>query len=374
MTTAADDSAVEDAFEAILAGRPVPEGAAGLAAFAGAVRASATQAGRPNAALAELLATGLLTDQSSPSVRTARSAGSAPVRRPSRVRNRRRFAMIFPVLVAKFLSAGAVAQAAAGAGIVVVAVTGAGAVGVLPDPLQNTVATAVETVTPFDLEGGEVAPEDEAVVDESPTEEEPAPEEPATEEPATEEPATEEPATEEPAVEIPVEDSPFSAEAWALEGPDAYPSFGAWVSEGARHGAAKDLGVRFGELVSSRARQKGLDAEELEAEGVDLDELTDATTEPAPAGEVEVTETKVQKAEPQAGTTHRGNGTPAGSNGTPAGSSGKVADGNGTGAGNGTPAGSNGKVADSNGTGPGNAAGPGNGNGNGNGNKGNGRN
>jgi hypothetical protein len=388
MTTAADDSAVEDAFEAILAGRPVPEGAAGLAAFAGAVRASATQAGRPNAALAELLATGLLTDQSSPSVRTARSAGSAPVRRPSRVRNRRRFAMIFPVLVAKFLSAGAVAQAAAGAGIVVVAVTGAGAVGVLPDPLQNTVATAVETVTPFDLEGGEVAPEDEAVVDESPTEEEPAAEEPAaeepaTEEPATEEPATEEPATEEPAVEIPVEDSAFSAEAWALEGPDAYPSFGAWVSEGARHGAAKDLGVRFGELVSSRARQKGLDAEELEAEGVDLDELTDATTEPATAGEVEVTETKVQKAEPQVGTTHRGNGTPAGSNGTPAGSNGTPADSNGTpadsngtGAGNGTPAGSNGKVADSNGTGPGNAAGNGNGNGNGNGagGKGNGRN
>jgi hypothetical protein len=371
MTTAADDSAVEDAFEAILAGRPVPEGAAGLAAFAGAVRASATQAGRPNAALAELLATGLLTDQSSPSVRTARSAGSAPVRRPSRVRNRRRFAMIFPVLVAKFLSAGAVAQAAAGAGIVVVAVTGAGAVGVLPDPLQNTVATEVETVTPFDVEGGEVAPEDEAVVDESPTEEEPA-----TEEPATEEPATEEPATEEPAVEIPVEDSAFSAEAWALEGPDAYPSFGAWVSEGARHGAAKDLGVRFGELVSSRARQKGLDAEELEAEGVDLDELTDATTEPATAGEVEVTETKVQKAEPQVGTTHRGNGTPAGSNGTPAGSNGTPADSNGTGAGNGTPAGSNGKVADSNGTGPGNAAGNGNGNGNGNGagGKGNGRN
>ena len=41
MTTAADDSAAEDAFEAILAGRPVPERAAGLAAFTGAVRASA---------------------------------------------------------------------------------------------------------------------------------------------------------------------------------------------------------------------------------------------------------------------------------------------------------------------------------------------
>ena len=78
MTTAADDSAVEDAFEALLAGRPVPEGAAGLAAFTEAVRTSATRQGRPNAALAELLATGLLADQSSPSVRTATSAGSAP--------------------------------------------------------------------------------------------------------------------------------------------------------------------------------------------------------------------------------------------------------------------------------------------------------
>ena len=83
MTTPADDSAVEDAFEAYLAGRPVPEGAAGLAAFAEAVRATATLPGRPTAALAELLATGLLTDQSSPSVRTATSAGSSPERRPA---------------------------------------------------------------------------------------------------------------------------------------------------------------------------------------------------------------------------------------------------------------------------------------------------
>ena len=116
MTTAADDTADEAAFEAFLAGRPVPEEAADLAAFAGAVRATATQPGRPNAALAELLATGLLTDQSSPSTRTAPSAGSPP--RRSRVRRRRRFAMFFPALLAKFLSAGAVAQAATGAGIV----------------------------------------------------------------------------------------------------------------------------------------------------------------------------------------------------------------------------------------------------------------
>ena len=137
MTTAADDTAGEAAVEAFLAGRPVPEEAADLAAFAGAVRATATLPGRPNAALAELLATGLITDQSSPSTRTAPSAGSSP--RRSRVRRRRRFAMFFPALLAKFLSAGAVAQAASGAGIVVVALTGAGVVGVLPRPVHDTI-------------------------------------------------------------------------------------------------------------------------------------------------------------------------------------------------------------------------------------------
>ncbi len=122
MTTPADDLATEAAFEAFLVGRVVPEQAAstfdGVAAFAGAVRASATQPGRPNAALAELLATGLLTDQSSPSTRTAGAAGPTPSRR-ARVR-RRRFAMFFPALLAKLLSAGAVAQAATGAGVVLV--------------------------------------------------------------------------------------------------------------------------------------------------------------------------------------------------------------------------------------------------------------
>jgi uncharacterized membrane protein YgcG len=301
MTTAADDSVVEDAFEALLAGRPVPEGAAGLAAFTEAVRASATRPGRPSAALAELLTTGLLTDQSSPSARTAPSAGAPPSRRDARTRNRRRFAMIFPVLLAKLLSAGAVAQAAAGAGIVVVAVTGAGVAGVLPDPLQDTVATAVETVTPLEL-----TDDDEIVPEDGSTGEEPLPE-------TT--PVVEEPTDEDVVDELPAEDAEFSAAAWAEEGPDAYPSFGAWVSEGARHGAHKELGVRFGELVSSRAREKGLDAEELEAEGVDLDALTDVTTEPAPEEETEVAQTEPQEDESAVATPQRGNGKAAGGNG-----------------------------------------------------------
>jgi hypothetical protein len=134
MTTAADDRASEGAFEALLAGRPAPEGAAGLAAFTGAVRGAATQPGRPSAALAELLSTGLLTDQSSPSARTAPAAAGTPV--GPRSRTRRRLTVIVPALIAKLLSAGAVAQAAAGAGVAVVVVAGAGTVGVLPGETQ----------------------------------------------------------------------------------------------------------------------------------------------------------------------------------------------------------------------------------------------
>ncbi|TQN37707.1 hypothetical protein FHU33_4371 [Blastococcus colisei] len=315
MTTAADDRAVEDAFEAYLAGRPVPEEGADLASFAGAVRATATRSGRPNSALAELLATGLLTDQPSPSARTARSAGSPPPRGP-RIRNRRRFAMILPALIAKLLSAGAVAQAATGAGVALVVVTGAGAAGVLPDPLQNTVAAAVETVTPLELpEGGEGEPVEEPTI-----------EEPVAEEPVADEPATDEPATDEGAEEVPAGETAFSAEAWATQGPDAYSSFGAWVSAGAEHDMAEVLGVRFGELVSARARDKGMDAADLEAEGVDLAALgLDGADLEDPADETTAPAPEVAAESPAAGATaptQRGGGR---------GNAGKPADGQGSG-------------------------------------------
>ncbi len=54
-------------------------------------------------------------------------------------------------VVAKVAAAGTVAQATAGLGIALAGVTGAGAAGVLPVTVQDTVAAAVETVTPFDL-------------------------------------------------------------------------------------------------------------------------------------------------------------------------------------------------------------------------------
>ncbi len=136
--TPAADTAAEKAFEALLAGRPVPPGVQGfgsVAAFTGAVRATATQPGRPNAALAELLTNGLIVDQPSPSSRTAK--------------RRRRRMWFFTAIIAKIASAGAVAQAATGAAIVLVGFTGAGAAGVLPTSVQHTFATVVDHVTPL---------------------------------------------------------------------------------------------------------------------------------------------------------------------------------------------------------------------------------
>jgi hypothetical protein len=245
MTTAADDSAAEDAFEALLAGRPVPGEAAGLAAFAEAVRTTANSPGRPNAALAELLATGLLTDQSSPSARTARSAGVPPSRR-SRVRNRRRFMLIFPALLAKLLSAGAVAQAATGAGVVVVVFTGAGAAGVLPNPVQSTFSSIVGSET-----SEEVATAGDETTEATPTEA------PATEDPAlgSEADVTETVETSEvtdPAEPTEAEDGDLTLVEWQ-RGPAADQSFGDWVSDGA------ECGFKDGQTISYWAHQKNVD-------------------------------------------------------------------------------------------------------------------
>lgn len=140
MTTPADETAVEEAFEAYLAGRTVPSVGADLACFADAVRASATQPGRPSDALAELLATGLLTDLSSSSARTTRSAPSG---------RRRRTRMFLPALFAKLASAGLLTKAATVAGVAVVGLATAGFSGHLPDPAQHTFATVVDFATPL---------------------------------------------------------------------------------------------------------------------------------------------------------------------------------------------------------------------------------
>jgi hypothetical protein len=246
MTTPADDFAAERAFEALLAGRGVPEEAAGLAAFTGAVRASATQPGRPNAALAELLATGLLTDQSSPSIRTAVAAEPPPSRR-ARVR-RRRFAMIFPALLAKFLSASALAQAATGATVVVVAVTGAGATGVLGEDVQDGLATVVGADEP----GNEVTATATATGDLDPT---------------TDPGAV--PATVETTAPVTPELTP---EEWIENGPIEGQKFSDWLH------LAYPSGKVDGQIVSKFAREKHLSAEELqELEDIEgLEDIEDA--------------------------------------------------------------------------------------------------
>ena len=265
MTTPADDLALEEAFEASLAGRPVPCEAADLAAFTGAVRSTATQPGRPNAALAELLATGLLTDQTSPSVRTAGAAGSLPSRR-ARVR-RRRFAMIFPALLAKLLSAGAVAQAATGAGVVLVVATGAGATGLLGEDVQDTITTVVGADTDGTTTQDPALPVDEPATDPGVVD-------------GTEGDTT--------VVVDPVQEA-FDPQAWIDNGPAGYESFGELVSESAHNDLLREWlrskGMTFGSVVRGWAHEKGMDDADLVEEGVDLGELTEEpTTEPVTGG------------------------------------------------------------------------------------------
>ena len=82
--------------------------------------------------------------------------------------------MIVPALIAKFLSAGAVAQAAAGAGVVVVVVTGAGTAGVLPGDTQDAFSDLTGISEPAEepadellppTEGGEEPVEDDGSLD-----------------------------------------------------------------------------------------------------------------------------------------------------------------------------------------------------------------
>jgi hypothetical protein len=138
MTPAIDDDALGAAFEACLAGRGASPADGGLAAFADGVRATAARPPVPSAALAELLATGLLTDQS--------RAAAAPAPAP-----RRRSPRMFVTLVAKFASAGLAVKSAAVAGVVVVGVSTAGFTHELPGPVQtgfDQVVTHEETAEP----------------------------------------------------------------------------------------------------------------------------------------------------------------------------------------------------------------------------------
>ncbi|MGY1659861.1 hypothetical protein ACI78Q_01405 [Geodermatophilus sp. SYSU D00705] len=246
MTIPADARAAEEAFEACLAGRPVPDGASGLAAFTDAVRAGATVPGRPNAALAELLATGLLTPIQEPSCGTA-----GPTARTSRKRPR----MLLTTLAAKIASAGVLAKAAAGTGAVVVAVAGATTAGALTTPPEP--APVVETVVSDQPTDPTLEPTDPALEPtgsgdgtQAGTENGSGSAVPAGgEEAQTSAEEGEIPAEPQARVdEAPVDDAAAKT-AWQA-GPTPGQSHGEWVSEGARRGWVD------GGTVSSQARQR----------------------------------------------------------------------------------------------------------------------
>ena len=229
-------SQLDDAFDAYLAGRPVPDEAAPLVEFADAVREMSSRPGRPSAGLVELLATGLLTGAADVPAAPVPPLREAATALPARRTGRSRMFTVLAAAIAKFASAGAVAHATAGVGVALVTVSSAGAAGVLPSSVQDGVATTIEAVTPFDF------PDSTDEIVEEPVVEEPVAEEPVTEETDVDEPVVEEPVTEETDVEKPVTEDPATD---VVEQPA---NFGATVSED-----AKDGGVD-GAQISQQAR------------------------------------------------------------------------------------------------------------------------
>ena len=235
MTGPADARAAEVAFEAALAGRPVPDGASGVAAFTDAVRAEGTAPGRPNAALADLLATGLLTTHQEPSPGTAGHSARTSRKRPR---------MLLSTLVAKIIGAGALAKAAAGTGVVVVALAGATTAGVVTpqDPTTSVVESPATqedvdpdpTVEPDPLTGTDPGTGTDDGTDTDVADDTPA-------ETPTETPVG---TPQEPVVTPAPELTPWH------EGPDQGQSHGDWVSEGARAGGVD------GGTVSTEAHRR----------------------------------------------------------------------------------------------------------------------
>ena len=160
--------------------------------------------------------------------------------------------MFFPALLAKFLSAGAIAQAASGVGIAVVAFTGAGATGLLGDGVQTTLTSVVGVA---DESAGQVDTPDDSLTAE-PTDTE------TVETPAVESPAVETPA---PAA------AEFDATVWA-SGPSGTQTFSEWVTQGAHNkdaleAAAAALTLRA-EVWLSPAASEGVLPGVLEFESV----------------------------------------------------------------------------------------------------------
>ena len=291
MTTAADDRASGDAFEALLAGRPVPGGAAGLAAFTGAVRGAATRPGRPNAALAELLSTGLLTDQSSPSTRTAPTAGTTR----SRGRTRRRFTVIVPALIAKFLAAGAAAQAATGAGLAVAVVATAGTAGVLPGETQEAFSDLTGIEQPAEETAEEELPPADGVEDGGDGSLDPA------------DPTLIDGDTEEIVVEAPPATELTDAEAaalWAEEGTKvtSQAEFKAWLALGKENGWVTGPAVSAAAHARNEARKTARDAAEEDSEETPETETPEVVETPEGEDGDDESETELETADDEGST------------------------------------------------------------------------
>jgi hypothetical protein len=295
MTTPADDRAVEAAFEAVLARRPVPDGASALAAFTDAVRTDAAAPGRPSAALAELLATGLLVPHQEPSPGTAG--------RPART-SRKRPRMLLPALIAKIASAGALAKAAVGTGVVVVAVTGAATATVVVtqedppavvQPAADEDAVGSEEVTTAPTGGGADGDtsQEEAADDEAAAPEDGAEQDDATEDHVSEDGASDDDASDDGAA------SDEDAQPVQDEEEAAHPeNFGATVSADARDGGVD--GREISEQAHARNQQRA-DAREAERAGAGTPETE--VEEP----EAEVEEPETAEAVPAAEVESRGN-------------------------------------------------------------------
>jgi hypothetical protein len=142
----------EATVEAFLSGRPVGAGEMGpLAAFAEDVRVAVDgPPPAPTAEMARLLTEGIPTPTGATRAALAPSADT----RGAHVSKRRKPMLISELLaglLAKLAGLGAASKAALGLGVAAASVTGAGAAGILPDPAQHAVATAVSAATPFEI-------------------------------------------------------------------------------------------------------------------------------------------------------------------------------------------------------------------------------
>ena len=179
--------------------------------------------------------------------------------------------MLFPALLAKLLSAGAVAQAATGAGVVLVVATGAGAGGLLGTDVQDTITAAVGA------DSGEVTTDgDTAVSGDAPTAD----------------PAQVDGTDGDITVPVQPLQETLDPEAWVAAGPGDEQTFGEWVSLSAHNDDLRQWlraeGKTFGSMVSEWARKKHVDLSEVEGiedvEGID-DSAASAT--PTPEAETE---------------------------------------------------------------------------------------